>query len=456
MKKALWWCFLLLYAALLFSQERSNTYSPAQTFGGLVVDGVKYTSIMSAYSDCSSKVGGVIEVPAGYSETVLEPWVLNKKYCVIHHRGPCAISFGVNTITVSAGAHGARIFSDIPLGSVVVAQNTGCVYNYAGSGTFITIGASSSDTLGFGLDRIALNLHDAGSAAVALHLVRVQEYELNDFNCIGRGRETSQQCLILDGRGNFTGGEIRKPRITGMRKGIQLTGDGVNAANANTIISGNIASPPTGASIGIDFEAGSGGNVIDGTDVEGFAIGYNFGGTSNGNSLRVRSESNASGVTFGPFTGSNKVELINSADPYTLAGTNNTVENRFSRTSTNSLVYTQACSGTATAASTLAIQWTGGACTSPAQKALVPLTNPGTLSNFRVKCGTAGVNPSSGVFTLRVNAASSALTCTVGTGTSCADNTHTVRVAAGDQLQTIFTTQPAETLADCAVSWEKQ
>jgi hypothetical protein len=382
--------------------------------------------------------------------------MLNKKYCVIHHRGPCAVSFGVNTITVSAGAHGARIFSDIPLGSVVVAQNTGCVYNYTGSGTFITVGASSADTIGFGLDRIALNLNAAGSAAVALELVRVQDYELNDFNCIGHGRDTTQQCVILDGRGNFTGGEIRKPRITGMFKGIQLTGNGVHAGNANTIISGNIASPPAGASIGIDFQAGSSGNVIDGTDVEGFAIGYNFGGTSNGNSLRVRSESNVSGVTFGPATHSNKVELINSAAPYTLAGRNNTVENRYSRTSTNSLVYTQACSGTATAASTLAIQWTGGACTSSAQKALVPLTNPGTLSNFRVKCGTAGVNASSGVFTLRVNTVSSALTCTVGTGTSCADKTHAVRVAAGDRLQTIFTTQPAETLADCAVSWEKQ
>jgi len=454
LKKVLW-CLLLL-SALVFPQLRSSAYNSAQSLGALVVDGVKYTSIMAAYADCNSSIGGVIDVPAGYSETVITSWVLNKKYCVIHHQGPCAISFGENTITVSAGAHGARIFSDIPLGSVVVAPNTGCVYNYTGSGTFITVGASSSDTIGFGLDRIALNLHDAGSAAVALDLIRVQDYELNDFNCIGHGRDTTQQCVVLDGRGNFTGGEIRKPRITGMFKGVHLTGNGVHAGNSNTIISGNISSPPSGASIGIDFQAGSSGNVIDGTDVEGFAIGYNFGGTSNGNSLRVRSESNASGVAFGPSTNSNKVELINSADPYTLAGTNNTVENRFSRTSTNSLVYTQACSGPATASATLAMQWSGGACTSTAQKALVPVTNPGTLSNFRVNCGRAGVNESSGVFTLRVNAASSALTCTVGTGTSCADKSHIVRVAAGDRLQTIFTTQPAETLADCAVSWEKQ
>src|ERR1043166_7355052 len=116
-----------------------------------------------------------------------------------------------------------HVFSLIFLWALlVVAQNTGCVYNYTGSGTFITVGASSADTIGFGLDRIALNLNAAGSAAVALELVRVQDYELNDFNCIGHGRDTTQQCVILDGRGNFTGGEIRKPRITACSRASSL------------------------------------------------------------------------------------------------------------------------------------------------------------------------------------------------------------------------------------------
>lgn len=117
----------------------------------------------------------------------------------------------------------------------------------------------------------------------------------------------------------------------------------------------------------------------------------------------------------------------------------------------------EACSGTASAGTTLAMQWSGGACSSSATALQVPTSSAGTLLNMRVKCGTAGTNASSGAFTLNKNGSTAtALTCTVGTGTTCNDTTHTVAAVAGDNWQVFFTTQAAETLANCAVSWEKQ
>lgn len=114
------------------------------------------------------------------------------------------------------------------------------------------------------------------------------------------------------------------------------------------------------------------------------------------------------------------------------------------------------CTGTASASSTLLMSWAGGACTNTATTLQVPMTVAATAKNLRVRCSAGGVNSSSGVFTLMQNGGASALTCTTGTGTTCSDTTHTVSLAAADTLLMQFTTQGAETLANCAASFEVQ
>jgi hypothetical protein len=117
------------------------------------------------------------------------------------------------------------------------------------------------------------------------------------------------------------------------------------------------------------------------------------------------------------------------------------------------------CSGTATALATLAMPWPGSAlttCANVSSNIQVPLTTAGTAKNLRVRCGTAGAAAGSGVFTLQQNGANTALTCTVGTGTTCSDTTHTAALSAGDLMLIGFTTQAAETLANCSASFEVQ
>ncbi len=117
------------------------------------------------------------------------------------------------------------------------------------------------------------------------------------------------------------------------------------------------------------------------------------------------------------------------------------------------------CNGTASPSATITIPWPGTAataCTNTISTIQVPITSAGTAKNLRVRCATGGVNASSGNFDLLDAGGDTGIKCTVGTGTTCSDTSHTFAVAAGDPLLVQFTTQAAETLANCAVSFEIQ
>lgn len=88
------------------------------------------------------------------------------------------------------------------------------------------------------------------------------------------------------------------------------------------------------------------------------------------------------------------------------------------------------------------------------------MTDSGYLSNLKVRCNTTGVNSSSGAFTIHdyrsgVDTATP-ITITYGTvpgGTVVSDTTHTYAFQPGDLIRIEFTTQAAETLAYCSVSF---
>ncbi len=112
-----------------------------------------------------------------------------------------------------------------------------------------------------------------------------------------------------------------------------------------------------------------------------------------------------------------------------------------------------ACTGVASAASTLGLYGTGPnvtltTCTSTTIGAGKLMTRAGTLKALIVSAGTGGVNASSGVVTVLKNGSTTTMTCTLGTGTSCTDITHTQTYATGDLISIQFTTQAAETLAN--------
>jgi hypothetical protein len=118
------------------------------------------------------------------------------------------------------------------------------------------------------------------------------------------------------------------------------------------------------------------------------------------------------------------------------------------------------CTGTVTALLTTGgLYGTGGqatptttTCTLTTPGAGIPMDHAGTLYVLQVLAGTAGTNSSSGAFTVLKNGVTTALTCTVGTGTSCLDGTHTVSFVAGDLISIEYTSQAADTLANIKAS----
>lgn len=125
---------------------------------------------------------------------------------------------------------------------------------------------------------------------------------------------------------------------------------------------------------------------------------------------------------------------------------------------------TSQCSGVASpSATTLSLFGLGGnniGCTGGLQPIGAIMVGSGTLANFRVRCNVTGVSALSGVFTVQdfragVNTVTP-ITVTYGTttaGTVLSDSTHTYAYLDGDMVRVNFTTQAAELLAYCSVSF---
>ena len=114
---------------------------------------------------------------------------------------------------------------------------------------------------------------------------------------------------------------------------------------------------------------------------------------------------------------------------------------------------TGSCSGTATSSTTLGLYNLGQkaalTCTSAVVNLGTTINLPTTAYGLYVTATHAGVSASSGVVTVLKNGSATALTCTIGTGTACQDDTfaHAVSLVQGDVISVQFTTQGSEVLA---------
>jgi len=123
-------------------------------------------------------------------------------------------------------------------------------------------------------------------------------------------------------------------------------------------------------------------------------------------------------------------------------------------------ILTAFCGGAFPGGTTVYLPGLGGGgaqvlyCTLTSEISGMPATSAATAKNLRVNVGTAGCCGASGVVTLRVAGSNTALTCTVGTGTNCADTAHSVAVSAGQMLTVSVATGSPETLANMNVGFE--
>lgn len=122
-------------------------------------------------------------------------------------------------------------------------------------------------------------------------------------------------------------------------------------------------------------------------------------------------------------------------------------------------VFVGTCFGTATSSTVINLYSLGNTgtlnCSNSGSTQGPRMPSPGTLQNLFVVATTGGVNGSSGVFTVAKNGSLTAVTCTLGTGTTCSDTVHSVAVVAGDRITVQFSTQGGETLATIQATLEK-
>lgn len=115
------------------------------------------------------------------------------------------------------------------------------------------------------------------------------------------------------------------------------------------------------------------------------------------------------------------------------------------------------CTGVATSSATLFVSVGSGPCTNTAETiaagAFRLVEHAGNLANLRA-FGTAGFAAGSGVITLRINGVDTTVTCTIGTGTTCSDTTHTAAVVVGDRVSIKMVTVGSETLANVLLAYE--
>ena len=250
-------------------------------------------------------------------------------------QGPLSIRFGNASfsgaygITVSPGAHNVKIESIFPYGLGETAAPMGTVFVYTGTGTAVTVGSSASNTIGFTMDDIAIDMSGAGSSAIGIQLNRTQKYKLDSPRIGGLITSNSQKLIDLEGYTYYTGnGEINSPYLS---NGNNMVYFGRNA-NANKISGGSFAT--IGTSTVFNFAGTSSGstdgNVIVGGDAENANLVINFDYATNNKIAFLRQETNTTVMNATSNSSQNELHgVFGAAAQFVDAGTNNSYQDGY-------------------------------------------------------------------------------------------------------------------------------
>ncbi len=209
---------------------------------------------------------------------------------------PCATITTANQIIVTAGTRNVSLHGcALRGGSAANGSEGGTVLAYSGTGAALQVGdpTYATDTPGFHLDNVAINITAATSAtAQAFRADRTQELDLESVYFLGNANQTG---MTLDGTGNYTGGTFLDNEFTGFQTAVNAIGHQVaNAAttdwmNASTFVRLHIDCPtssgnPIAGTYGINLQQGDG-NTFTGGDVEGCATALHLGVNAQNNTI---------------------------------------------------------------------------------------------------------------------------------------------------------------------------
>jgi hypothetical protein len=209
---------------------------------------------------------------------------------------PCATISTANQLIVTAGTRNVSLRGCALRGaSSASGSQGGTEFVYSGAGAMVQVGdpTYASDTLGFHMDNVVINITGASNAtAQGVVAYRTQEMDLESLYFLGNANQTG---LTLDGTGNYTGGTFFDNEFSGFLTAVNGIGHQVvNPAttdwlNASTFLRLHIDCPtasgsPVSGTTGINLVAGDG-NTITGGDVEGCSTALHLGSSAVNNTI---------------------------------------------------------------------------------------------------------------------------------------------------------------------------
>lgn len=212
---------------------------------------------------------------------------------------PCATILTVQTFYVAAGVRNTDIEGCTTQGgSAATGLEGGTVWEYQGTFNAFAVGdvVSGTDTPGFTMRNMVINIQSAGASSQAISLDRTQEIHLEDLLLAGANLGNTEG-IVLNGQGNYSGGSFDSIKLENFDYGIVLTGDGTGAGNASTFSRMHIVCPETaGAPItgtyGVALDYGDG-NTFVGGDIESCdTMLYLGAGATDNTFVGVRNENN--------------------------------------------------------------------------------------------------------------------------------------------------------------------
>ena len=201
---------------------------------------------------------------------------------------PVVVNPGIRNTTIHGCAYQG--------GSATSGTVGGSVWDWQGTGPAFIVGdtADLTNTVGFAISDMAVVTASAGSAASAFAFHRVQEIDMERLYVIGNNG-TGQTGILLDGKGNYSGGSFISLQVSGFGSQLTMTGDATGGANASTFVRAHFdcatsSGSPIPGTIGVSLAYGDG-NTFTGGDIESCDTMLFLGaGASNNTFTGVRNE----------------------------------------------------------------------------------------------------------------------------------------------------------------------
>lgn len=257
---------------------------------------------LQAAHDLLPSTGGVLDCQGLVGAQVLSSNVNITKPGVTIKFGACSITTAGFQFLVSSTAHGIQLLGANPFSYNATISSSGgtFIYHNTGSLASLVLGDGAAKLYGVKLADLYIHCQDASDdvGVVGVWVKRVQSGHYENIIVSCGGTKYNQSCFRIDGTAGATFYHtLINCLLANGGKGLHLTGVGVNACNALTMLGGSL-NGSVGGFRGLVIDADGNGNQFLGVDIANCLVGVTLSGAAKNNKIDCRFEGNTTDATF--------------------------------------------------------------------------------------------------------------------------------------------------------------